>query len=807
MASLEDLNPEFTDFNILETLEDGSIEISLEEDGEELVEEYMVQDEVLKDHFRNLVEELDPDFVADIGLKVVEDTDADEQSRSEWLKTIEMGLDLLGIKLEEGNQPFEGACSAQHPLLLESMVKFQSKASNELLPADGPVKTKILGQIDPERENQALRVKRHMNYQITEEMPEFYTDTERMLFALSGIGSAFKKTYYDSVLERPVSEYVPASQFVIADTATDLYRAPGYTHKLFKSKDALNEAFATGFYLKPDDLGEAKFRDTTSVEDKINRLQGMSVSLSETEEGYELYERYCNLFIEEFEDREEMRKHKVGSPYIVTVEARTGVVLGIRRNWNTNDTKRKKRKTFVHYTFVPGFGFYGLGFIHLLGNLQLTLTSSMRSLIDSGQFANLQGGFKLKGVRMVGDNTPIRPGEFKEIEAGMLDISKGIMPLPFKEPSQTLLAMLQFVDAKGQKFADSTEQIIADSTNYGPVGTTLALLDASTKFFSAIHKRLHLAQKEELGLIARINSETLPSEYTYNIENETVSIYRSDYDDRVDVVPVSDPNISSNAHRMAKAQTMLQIALQTPEQHNMREVLKHIYNNMDYANVDRILVEEEQPEPTDPIHDIHRAIEGKPIKAFPDQDHESHIAIKQGFLEDPTTGGSPLMQKAAIALQLNIQEHMVLQYATQVAMMQEGGDPVTVAAQKTAQLNRQKMEQQIQQVQEGQQALGQAEMMIAQADLQRSQTGARKQQFDELYRSANLALDAKKLEHQVLMDIERLLQVDRKFAEELKKMVTEKGIDAIMKSLVETAQRSPTPALEGEVATKSIISV
>ena len=344
-----------------------------------------------------------------------------------------LGLNLLGIKIEEKNEPFEGACSAQHPLLMESAVKFQSKASAELLPADGPVRTKILGEVTPEKEDKANRVKKHMNWQITEKMTEFFVDSEKMLLAIPIIGSGFKKTYYDSSLERPVSEYVPMDQFIVPHNASDLERTPRYTHRLYRSEKDFRSDCASGLYHVDEDFDfTPKAFHITDLGKQTNTLQGMSVSVDDSTGGFTLYEHYVYKFIPTLEESSENEKFKVPLPYIVTVDVDSRKVIGIRRNWKPSDRKKKRRNIFTHYQFVPGFGFYGIGFIHLLGNLQLTLTSALRSLVDAGQFANLQGGFKLKGVRIADTNTPIHPGEFKDIESAIQDINKAIMPLPFK---------------------------------------------------------------------------------------------------------------------------------------------------------------------------------------------------------------------------------------------------------------------------------------------------------------------------------------------------------------------------------------
>jgi len=775
--------------------EDGTVEIEFNDSPEEDASEVTI--DYTKGFYANLVEDLDETFLSDWGQEVLSDVTDDENSRKSWLNTINLGLDLLGIEVKEKNEPFQGACSAQHPLLLESAVKFQSKASSELLPADGPVKTTILGNVTDAKEQQANRVKKHMNWLITEKMTEYYNDTEKLLLATAIYGSSFKKTYYDAALKRPVSEYVPADQFIVPHNSSDLQRAPRFSHILYKTENQFNANCATGLYKKPEHglvVDEFKLTDTQK---KAAKLQGMDINLGGDTEGYTLYEHYCFKYVPGIkEDKGDVKKHQLALPFIITIDANSGAVVGVRRNWDSEDETFQREVMFTHWQFVPGFGFYSFGLIHLLGNIQLSLTSSLRSLIDAAQFANLQGGFKLKGTRIVDDGEPINPGQFKEIEAAIMDINKAIMPLPFKEPSQTLFSMLQFLDTKGQKFADSTEQVIADSTNYGPVGTTLALLDASTKFFSAIHKRLHLAQREELRIISSINRKTLGDEEEYNTANETNQISAADYGKNVTVVPVSDPNISSNAHRMAKAQTLFQIAQQSPQSHDMREVLKKVYNAMDFDNLDKILPPPEEAVMNDPLTDIRLATQGKPIKAFEGQPHDQHIMIKQAFLQDPMSGSNPMMQQASTLISANVQEHMFLKFMESVKAKsqmgqpqqqpQEQQDPMVMAAQAIAQQNQAIVEQQMAQQQQGgnsEQAKAEASKVLAQAELKNSETEAVNIQLKAKIAEEELRYKYATLEVEKLKEINKMMQVDKKLANDITKIKTTKGLDAIMQSL------------------------
>jgi hypothetical protein len=541
--------------------ETGEVEVSFSPEGEMFEMEMEVGFDV-EGFYDNLVDTLDEDNLIQIGAEVYDKFEADKASRSEWESMFERGFDLLGLKLEETTEPFEGAATAVHPLLIESAVKFQSRASQELFPSSGPVKTQVLGDATVERQRQGNRVQNFMNYQLTEQMPEYFDEFERMLFHLPLIGSAFKKVYFDSSVDRPVSEFVPIDQFYVSYYATDLRRADRYTHVLYRSPREIAEGMVSGMYADID-LPDPYNPEQSALTEKMDTVLGLSPS-SDLDQQYVLLEQHCYLELEDY---------PTACPYIVTIEESSQKVLSIRRNWKEEDKNREKKMFFTHYRFVPGFGFYGLGLIHFLGNLTMSATAAMRSLIDAGQFANLPGGFKAKGVRVVGDNDPIAPGEFKEVEATGMDLSKSIVPLPYKEPSATLFNMMQFTAAAGQKFADTTEQVITEGSNYGPVGTTMALLEASSKFFSAIHKRLHKSQKDEFKILARINYESLPNEYPYDVPGISENVFRKDFDGRVDVIPVSDPNIPSSAHRLMMTQMAMQLAQTSPPgMFNMEEL-------------------------------------------------------------------------------------------------------------------------------------------------------------------------------------------------------------------------------------------
>ena len=620
----------------------------------------MEADAPIKEWYENLAENMDDSKLDEIANEVYTNYDADKNSRQEWESMFERGFDLLGLKIQETSEPFEGACTAVHPLLVESAVKFQSKASQELFPSGGPIKTQILGKSTPKREMQANRVKNFMNYQLTEQMPEYFDEFEKMLFHLPLIGSAFKKVYYDANLKRPVSEFVPIDQFYVSYYSSNLSKADRYTHVIYRSPVDLAKDIRSGIYAD-EDLPDATNPQPTAFASKMDTILGFSPT-ADADPQYVLLEQHCYLEIDEANSEE-----GIALPYIVTVEEQSRKVLCIRRNYKSDDTNKEKISHFVHYRFVPGFGFYGFGLMHFLGNLTMSATAAMRSLIDAGQFANLPGGFKAKGVRMVGDNDPISPGEFKEVESTGIDLTKAIVPLPYKEPSSTLFQMLGFVTAAGQKFADSTEQIVSEASSYGPVGTTMALLEASSKFFSAIHKRLHKAQRDEFRILARIDYDYLPSEYPYEVPFENRSIFKSDFDGRVDVIPVSDPNIPSNAHRLMIAQMAMQMAQQSPPGlFNMEALSRTILNAANMPNLEEILPPKIKPADLDPVSDIMAAVKGIPIAAFAGQNHDAHVKVKMAYLQDPMNGGNPTMQRVRPILEANIQEHMVHKYQEQM---------------------------------------------------------------------------------------------------------------------------------------------
>jgi len=723
-----------TDSPTIEPDEDGGVTVDFTQTSIEMNPESETEQ-----WYGNIADTLDDESLTQIAEDTINNYTADKDSRAEWESMFERGFDLLGLKIEDASEPFEGACTAVHPMLIESAVKFQSKAIQEMFPSSGPVKTQILGKSTPERELQSNRVKNFMNYQVTEQMPEYFDEFERMLFHLPLIGSAFKKVYYDANLKRPVSEFVPIDQFYVSYYASNLRKADRYTHVIYRSPVDLARDMRTGIY---DDieLPDATNPNPTSLSEKMDTILGLSPTES-SDPQYTLLEQHCYLEIEK----------DYALPYIVTVEEQSQTVLSIRRNYKKDDKQQQKISHFVHYRFVPGFGFYGFGLMHFLGNLTMTATAAMRSLVDAGQFANLPGGFKAKGVRLVGDNEPISPGEFKEIEATGVDLNKAIIPLPYKEPSSTLFQMLSFITATGQKFADSTEQIVSDASSYGPVGTTMALLEASSKFFSAIHKRLHKSQREEFKILARIDYEYLPMEYPYEVPYAEQSVFKQDFDGRVDVIPVSDPNIPSNAHRMMISQMALQMAQQSPPgMFNIEALNRTILTAANLPNIEEILPPKQEPQQMDPVSDIMAATKGIPIKAFEGQNHDAHIQTKMSYLQDPENGANPIMARIKPILEANIQEHSVMKYQEQVnGITRMGLEQLPPEQAQQPNIAEMAMAEAAKQVLNANQALGQAQSPEQQlVALKQAEVGLKEKELkmEEAKLNVESTLDAQKLQ-------------------------------------------------------------
>ena len=634
----------------------GGVEFSVGQNGEMLPMPDGAQQPLDQEHNVNLANVLDPNDLSSISGELVKDFEEDKNSRDEWLTAFAKGLDLLGIKSEERDQPFPGASGVTHPLLSEAATQFQAQAYKELLPATGPVKTKVMGAENSEIMAQSARVKEYMNYQITEVMQEYDPDMDSLLFYLPLAGSAFKKVYFENLLGRATSAFVKAEDLVVSYDTTNLETSPRITHVINITGNDIRKMQLSGVY-REIDLGPSSEVAYDDAKDKIDELQGLSKPASDNNE-YTILEIHVNLELEGIEE------YDFAVPYIVSILEDSGQVLAIRRNWEAGDELFNKKEYFVHYKFLPGLGFYGFGLIHMIGGLTKSATSILRQLIDAGTLSNLPAGFKARGMRVQGEDEPLRPGEFRDVDVPGGVIRDALMPLPYKEPSAVLSQLLGVLIDSGRRFASIADMQVGDiGSQQLPVGTTVAMLERGTKVMSAIHKRLHFAQKKEFRLLARIFSRSLPPVYPYQVAGGAQEIKQTDFDDRVDIIPVSDPNIFSMAQRVMLAQQELQMAQAAPEIHNLREAYKRMYEALEIKNIELILPPLEQVPPRDPISEQTAAMMGQPIKAFPFQNHEAYISSHVAFLQNPTMQQNPV---ALQAIQANIQEHQAMLYKQQV---------------------------------------------------------------------------------------------------------------------------------------------
>ena len=658
-------------------------------------------------HNANLAELLDDGYLGEISSDLRGSYEEDLESRSEWEDTYTKGLDQLGVKHEERSQPFEGASGVTHPLIAESVTQFQAQAYKELLPSGGPVKTQVLGLQDAEREEQASRVKNFMNYQIMEVMEEFDPDMDQLLFYLPLSGSTFKKVYFDEAKQRAVSKFIPAQDLVVPYAASDLATASRVTHVLRMDANDVRKMQIAGFYkdveLSKHEQGEDEVRQ------KIDEIQGTSKSY--TDEVFTILEMHVDLDIEGFEDMgPDGQPTGIALPYIVTIDEGSGQVLAIRRNFEEGAGLAKKTQYFVHYKFMPGLGFYGFGLIHMIGGLGRAATSILRQLIDAGTLANLPAGFKARGVRVRNDDEPLQPGDWRDIDAPGGNIRDAIIPLPYKEPSGTLAQLLGALIEGGRRFVSLADQQTADANGQAPVGTTVALLERGMKVMSAIHKRLHYAQRQEFRILARIFRDNLPPQYPYDVEGGNRSVFAQDFDDRVDVVPVSDPNIFSMAQRVTLAQTQLQLAQSNPQIHNLHAAYRRMYQALEVQNIDEILPPPPQPQPLDPAIENARALMGELLKTFPDQNHDAHIAIHVMYMKTSLVMTSP---QVMATLQAHILEH-VSQKARQMVIkeIEDAINQATLAVQAGA-IDPTIAQQQIMEVQTQAQNPAEMEIMVS----------------------------------------------------------------------------------------------
>jgi hypothetical protein len=648
-----------------EQLDQPVIEVSPTEDGGAEISfdpKAVGPDEGAQDHFANLADFLDEEILDPLGAKLTSDYFDYRSSRKDWEDTYKNGLDLLGFKYERRTEPFRGAAGVNHPVLAEAVTQFQAQAYKELLPAEGPVRTQILGLVTPEKQDQANRVKDFMNYQIMDQMKEYEPDFDQMLFYLPLSGSTFKKVYYDDLLERAVSKFVPADDLVVPYSANSLDESEAIVHVIKISENDLRKQQVMGFY-KDVDLNPPGMT-SDEITKKEQDIEG--VRQNKQDDIYTLLECHVNLDLEGFEDLDSNGEPTgIKLPYVVTVEESSRQVLAIRRNYKQDDSKRNKINYFVHYKFLPGLGFYGFGLIHMIGGLTRTATSALRQLLDAGTLSNLPAGFKTRGLRVRDDAQPLQPGEWRDVDAPGGNIRDNFMALPFKEPSAVLLNLLGVVVSAGQRFAAIADMQVGDMNQQAAVGTTVALLERGSRVMSAIHKRLYVGLKQEFKLLAEIFKSYLPPMYPYDVVGGQKEVKVQDFDERVDILPVADPNIFSQTQRISMAQTQLQLAQSNPQIHNLYQAYRSMYEAIGVKNINLLLPPPQQPMPMDPSLEHITALAGKPFQAFGGQDHKAHIDAHLSFMQINMVKNNPVVMAS---IQKNILEHISLMAQEQVQL-------------------------------------------------------------------------------------------------------------------------------------------
>jgi len=613
----------------------------------------------------NLAEFMDDEELQSLAGDLLSDFDDDIDARKDWMQTYVDGLELLGMKIEERSEPWEGACGVYHPLLSEALVKFQAETIMETFPASGPVKTKIIGKETPQKRESAERVRDDMNYQLTEVMVEYRPEHERMAWGLGLSGNAFKKVYFDPSLDRQVAVFVPAEDVVVPYGASNLETANRMTHVMRKTKNEMRRLMVAGFY-KDIDLPEPQ-NTLDDVEKKIAERMGFRAT---SDDRYKLLEMQVYLDLPGYEDKDDKGKETgIGLPYIITIEKTSQEILAIRRNWHPDDETCQKRNHFVHYPYIPGFGFYAFGLIHLIGAFAKSGTSIIRQLVDAGTLSNLPGGLKTKGMRVKGDDTPISPGEFRDVDVASGTIRDNILPLPYKEPSQVLLALMDKIVEEGRRFAGASDLKIADMSSNSPVGTTLAILERTLKVMSAVQARIHYAMKQELKLLKEIIRDYTPDQYDYDPVEGSRRAKKSDYD-HVDVIPVSDPNAATMAQKVVQYQAVMQMAQANPQIYDLVELNRQMLEVLGIKNIGKLVPSAEDFKPKDPVQENMNILNGKPVKAFIYQDHQAHITVHQSAMQDPKimqiVGQNPKAQMIGAAMMAHINEHVAFEYRKQI---------------------------------------------------------------------------------------------------------------------------------------------
>jgi len=657
-----DLDIEDTDEVEVEIVNPDAVGITSE--GESMIIDFtgdVTEDMIGPDHDSNLAEYLEEGELEGLASELVDDFVADRESRKDWARSYVKGLELLGMKIEERTQPWAGAAGVFHPVLTEAVVRFQAQAMGELFPASGPVRTKIMGKVDLDKQEQAQRVETEMNYLLTEEMTEYRDETEQMLFRLPLAGSSFKKVYYDPIMERPCAMFVPAEDFVVSYGAADLATCPRYTHIMKKTENEIIELQVAGFYLDVDlPSPEADYSD---IQEKYDEIDGETAVL-EDDDRHTILEVHADLNLPEpFDDPDGLAR-----PYVVTIDKSSLTILSIRRNWYEDDTKKRKRPHFVHYRYLPGLGFYGTGLIHLIGGLAKSATSILRQLIDAGTLSNLPAGLKARGLRIKGDDSPLMPGEFRDVDVPGGAIRDSIAFLPYKEPSSVLYQLLGNLVEEGRRIGSVADVQVGNLNPQAPVGTTLALMERSMKVMSGVQARLHAALKNELRILAKIVRDYMPPEYNYEMEGDFNR--QQDFDKRVDVIPVSDPNAATMAQRVVQYQAAMQLAQQAPNLYNMGKLHRQMLEVLGIKDADEIVKLPDDIKPSDPVTENMALLKQEPVKAFKYQDHEAHIQVHMAAAQDPKLmeiiGQSPFAGAIQASLAAHVTEHVALQYRKEI---------------------------------------------------------------------------------------------------------------------------------------------
>jgi hypothetical protein len=791
----------------------GDIEIEIE------------KGEAEDDFNANLAESMDDSELTVLATELLGDFQSDIDSRKDWMQTYVDGLELLGMKIEDRTEPWPGACGVYHPMLSEALIRFQSETIMETFPASGPVKTQIIGKETPEARDAAQRVQADMNFQLTEKMVEYRPEHERMLWGLGLAGNAFKKVYFDPSLDRQVSLFVPAEDIVVPYGASSLETSERVSHVMRKTENELRRLQVAGFY-RDIELGTPS--DTfDEVEKKIAEKMGFRAT---TDDRYKIIEMHVYLDLDGHEDKDEDGKETgIALPYVVTIEKSTQTVLAIRRNWHPDDELKTKRNHFVHYGYVPGFGFYCFGLIHLIGAFAKSGTSLIRQLVDAGTLSNLPGGFKTKGLRVKGDDTPISPAEWRDVDVASGTIKDNIMPLPYKEPSQVLYSLLGTIVEEGRRFASAADLKVSDMSAQSPVGTTLAILERTLKVMSAVQARIHYSMKQEFKLLKAIIRDYTPEEYSYEPEEGTPAAKKSDYD-AVDVIPVSDPNAATMSQKVVQYQAALQLAQTAPQLYNLPQLHRQMLDVLGIKNAQKLVPIEDDQKPKDPISENMDMLRMKPLKAFAYQDHQAHIATHLAFLRDPMTaqmiGQNPMAPQMAAGMQAHIAEHYGFMYRNMIE--QQVGAPlptvkedeqmseemetalsrlVAQAAQNLT-LKNQQQAAQAQAQQQAQDPIIQMQMQELQIKAAEQQRKAQKDQVDAQLKAAQIQVEQERIASQERQAMENLAlkseiegtklgvdiergQIDQQFKQELEG--TRLGVQ-----IAQSMQNRNTPPKQGE---------